>query len=289
MSSEPRLLLAPLRGVTIRAFRRVFARELVASGFDEAVTPFVAANPGFDPLKDRELRPGLEPEPLPVVPQLIGRDPVALKASVGRLRDAGYRFVDLNCGCPYPMIRRKGRGSGLLRSGEKLRRMLDAGCSVLGDGAFSVKTRLGVERPDELLSLMEVFNDFPLRRIVIHARTAKQMYGGVCDRAAFEAVRAVAKLPVVYNGDVPLPPPASPVPLMVGRAFVRALGERDDIGVLLGRYVEASRAELSGAAPVLGRMKELCAYWRDSPRWRRRWPIIKICRSLEELHEALRA
>ena len=49
------LILAPLRGVTIRCFRETFAKEIAEAGFTEAVTPFVTANAGVDPLKDREL------------------------------------------------------------------------------------------------------------------------------------------------------------------------------------------------------------------------------------------
>ena len=51
----PRLILAPLRGVTTRCFRETFAPELREAGFEEATTPFIPAMPGVDPAKDREL------------------------------------------------------------------------------------------------------------------------------------------------------------------------------------------------------------------------------------------
>ncbi len=309
------MLLAPLRGVTIRTFRRVFADAIRESGFTEAVTPFVAANAGFDPLRDRELAPPREALPgLRVTPQFIGKDPAALRASLERVKAAGWETADLNAGCPYPMIRGKGRGSGLLRTPDVLRRLLEAGCETMGAGHFSVKTRLGIDRADELLNLMPIFNEFPLRFLTVHARTARQMYEGACDREAFAEIEAVAKMPIIANGDLPfgeansfgranrpgeprLGKDASPYQLrlgkdaspyrasrvMVGRAFIRALGERDDIGELLDRYVDASRAELCGARPVLGRIKELLAYWKDSPRWRRRWQVAKIARTLDEL------
>ncbi len=298
------MLLAPLRGVTIRTFRRVFADAIRDAGFTEAVTPFVAANAGFDPLRDRELAEPREESPgLHVTPQFIGKDPAALRACLLRVKSAGWETADLNCGCPYPMIRGKGRGSGLLRTPDVLRRMLEAGCDAMGAGRFSVKTRLGVDRADELLNLMPIFNEFPLRFLTVHARTARQMYEGACDRDAFAEIEAVAKMPIIANGDLPLgaansfgranrpgeprlgkdasPYRASRV--MVGRAFIRALGEREDIGDLLDRYVEASRAELCGERPVLGRIKELLAYWRELPRWRRRWQVAKIARSFDEL------
>lgn len=70
---------------------------------------------------------------------------------------------------------------------------------------------------------------------------------------------------------------------MVGRAFIRALGERADAAEGLLRYIKASREELCGDRPVLGRLKELLCYWKEIPVWRRRWNVIKICRSVDEL------
>ena len=274
------MILAPLRGVTIRCFRRTFAAELREAGFDEAITPFITATGEYDPLSDRELRGG---EPIMATPQFIGKDPAVLRRCLERIKGAGYRTADLNAGCPFPMVRRKGRGAGLLRTPDVLKRMLEAGCEVMGEGAFSLKTRLGVESPGELLALMPAINEFPLRFIAVHARTACQMYGGECDKAAFRAVESAAKMPVVYNGDVALPAEGR---VMVGRGFVRALGERDDAEELLWRYVEASMRELQGERPLLGRIKELVAYWGEGPRWRRRWQAVKIARTVGELRLA---
>ena len=284
------MILAPLRGVTIRCFRETFADEIRAAGFTEAVTPFITANAGYDPLKDKELRErgtGNGERGLKVTPQFIGKDPVALRACLEKIKAAGYETADLNCGCPFPMVRNKGRGSGILRTPDVLRRMLEVGCEVMGAGKFSMKARLGVDRNDELLKLMPMINEFPLRFLTVHARTARQMYAGVCDAGGLEGVLKVAKMPVVINGDIPFPVPRSPFPdssrLMVGRSFIRCLGVGEDSGELLRRYIAASQAELCGDRPVLGRMKELVSYWKDLPRWMRRWNVIKICRTVDEL------
>ena len=281
------MILAPLRGVTVRCFRRTFAEVIAEAGFSEAVTPFVSAMPGVDPLADRELRggPSAEPASLRVTPQFIGKDPASFSFCLARIREVGYETADLNCGCPFPMVRRKGRGSGLLRTPDALRRMLDAGCAAMGGGRLSVKARLGVERPDELLGLMPVLNEYPLRFLAVHARTARQMYEGDVDAAALEAVRSTAKMPVVANGDLDWRGGEG----MVGRSFVRSLGERGDIGELLLRYIDASREELCGERPVLGRIKELVSYWRGLPQWRRRWSVVKMCASLDELGKAVAA
>ena len=280
------MILAPLRGVTIRCFRLTFAGEIAEAGFDEAVTPFVSAMRGVDPLADRELRGGPEAEPagLRVTPQFIGKDPAALRICLERVKDAGYDTADLNCGCPFPMVRNKGRGSGLLRTPDVLRRMIETGCDVMGGGRFSVKARIGIERPDELLSIMPVFNEFPLRFLTVHARTARQMYDGAVDHAALAEVRAAAKMPVVANGDLDWRSGEG----MVGRSFIRHLGEREDSHELLSRYIEASAAELCGDRPVLGRIKELVSYWRGLPGWSRCWNAVKICRTTSELLDIIR-
>ncbi|MBQ4385323.1 MAG: tRNA-dihydrouridine synthase family protein [Kiritimatiellae bacterium] len=282
------MILAPLRGVTIRCFRLTFAREIASAGFTEAVTPFITATPGFDPLRDRELRGG---ERIMTTPQFISKDPSALRECLERIKGAGYQTADLNAGCPFPMVRNKGRGSGLLKTPETLRRLLSVGCETMGPGRFSLKTRLGVDTPGELLALMPLINEFPLRFLAVHARTARQMYEGDCDLAAFRNVAAASKVPVVYNGDAPLSgaafePPVADV--MVGRPFVRSLGLRDDSTALLGRYIAATSEELSGDRPVLGRIKELVSYWKDLPPWRRRWSLVKLARSIEELQLAIR-
>ena len=75
---------------------------------------------------------------------------------------------------------------------------------------------------------------------------------------------------------------------MTGRGFVRSLGSLDCAGELLGNYIEMSMAELCGERPVLGRLKELVAYWKDLPRWKRRWPLVKMSRTIAELRAALR-
>ena len=294
------MILAPLRGVTIRCFRETFADEIRAAGFTEAITPFIAAMRGYDPLKDRELVGAAAEDrgsTVKLTPQFIGKDPEALGDCLARVKAAGYDTADLNCGCPFPMVRNKGRGSGILRTPDVLRRMLEVGCEVMGAGKFSMKARLGVDRSDELLKLMPMINEFPLRFLTVHARTARQMYEGSCEVEKLREVENVAKVPIVINGDIPFPPTKyystsqplnfSTLQIMIGRSFIRDLGTREDSDGLLRRYIAASEAELCGDRPVLGRMKELIGYWKDLPQWARRWDVIKTCRTVAELRSCL--
>ncbi len=313
MSGE--LWLAPLRGVTIRAFRETFASAIREAGFVGAVAPFIPANPGIR-VNDRllsDLKPGSSD--LPLVPQVITKHPDAMRELLKGLKDRGFARVDLNAGCPFPMIVRRGRGSGLFRTPDMLEKLVETGCEEMGPGGFSVKTRLGLERPNELLGLMPMLNRYPLAALTVHARTARQMYAGACDRTAFAAICAASANPVIYNGDIKAIKGFngfngfkglsvlkgvndlkgvkdlsgfnglnSLKGFMVGRGFVRELGTRPDSAELLRDYIARSQTELPGDRPVLGRMKELLAYWAESsPRWRRLWPVIKMCRTVEEL------
>ena len=289
-----KLWLAPLRGVTIRAFRETFTAAIREVGFAGAFAPFIPANPGIR-VNDR-LLDDLRPFPcerlagtlaLPLVPQVITKHPDAMRTLLRAFRERGFDRADLNAGCPFPMIVRRGRGSGLLRTPDVLEALLAAGCEEMGLGKFSLKVRLGVESPDDLRALLPRINRYPLAALTVHARTAKQMYAGEVNRARFAEILAASANPVIYNGDASVERlddvPEGVTGVMVGRAFVRALGARADAGDLLRAYIARSREELCGDVPVLGRMKELLTYWCAVPRWKRLWPVVKLCRTVDEL------
>lgn len=222
-----------------------------------------------------------------LIPQLIGKDPAQIEPMAEALRALGHTRLNLNIGCPWKFVAKKGRGSGLLRDPDLLRRMLEAGCKAMPDG-FSVKVRLGIDTPMLLAERIDIFNEFPLSAVVVHPRTAAQMYEGDVDLDAFAEVLPRLKAPVVYNGDIRtaddflrlrerFPTVAG---WMIGRGAVsdpllpqkirRAVGEpscgvpvEDEFGTLRAfhdaLYAEY-RAQLFGPSPVLGRMKELWGY-----------------------------
>lgn len=269
------LCLAPLRGVTGCSFRAAYCRHF--GGFSRAVSPFVST------VRANRVKPALLADllpqrncALPLVPQVIGKDPADLVVMLRALRDLGYTQADLNAGCPWPMVVRKGRGAGLLLDPDRLRRMLDAGCSVLPDG-FSIKVRLGIASPDLLEQRMEAINDYPLREVTIHPRTARQMYEGRVNLGAFAACMRLCRRPVVYNGDIRTVSDAARLRAefpavtrwMIGRGAIadpflpaRIRGEAGprDLSRLrawLDELLDVSRAESCGDRPVLGRLKEL--------------------------------
>ena len=295
--------LAPLRGVTGRVFRYALARHFTAP--DLAVAPFIPTFAGKKIAASllRDIDPGCT-QAIPVIPQVIGKDPDQLRVLLRAFRDLGYTKADLNAGCPWPFVAKKGRGSGLLAHPEALEAMVEAGCEEM-PGGFSVKVRLGIKSPDMLMERVEMLNRYPLREITIHPRTARQMYEGKVDLEAFGEAAALCRHPVVYNGDIctladwrglkaRFP---SITRWMIGRglamnpALMEAIRqgveiprpEPERLSRFLATVMEETGRELSGRGSVLGRMKELWSYLhRSFPRGETIWKAIRICRTVEE-------
>ena len=300
-----RLVLAPLRGVTQLTFRRCLMKHF--GGLTDAVSPFLTTVAGVK-IKATHLSDIL-PEAnafLPLVPQIIGKDPNQFRTLLLAVRDLGYTRCDLNAGCPWPLIVKKGRGSGLLKDADNLRRMLDAGCEIMPDG-LSVKARLGIDSPDLLLKRMEIFNSYPLTELTIHARTAGQRYEGEVNLDAFAECLAVAKMPVIYNGDIRTGDDflrltsrfPSVAGFMIGRGLVtnpslaqeiRAIEsgkqyriDKKALEAFVRDYGEQTRAELFGPGSFLGRMKEFWSYHSAFyPDAENLWHSIRVCRKYEE-------
>ncbi len=194
------LILAPLRGFTDAVFRNAYQRHF--QGLFEAVAPFVTSIQGrrIKPSHLRDLSPA-ENRALPVVPQILSNNPDEFVCLANTLCDQGYSEINWNLGCPYPMVAKKMRGSGLLPHPETIDRMLE---KILPGfpGCLSIKTRLGRFSTDEMDRLIPVLNRYPLARVIVHPRTAVQMYAGTVDLKAFESCLARITHPVVYNGDI---------------------------------------------------------------------------------------
>ena len=120
---------------------------------------------------------------------------------IGQLRALGYTEVNLNLGCPAGTVTAKGKGSGMLRDLAKVDAFLD-GVFSHAEGPVSVKTRLGVEKPEEFAAILEIYSRYPISELTIHPRVMRQQYRGQADRAAFAAALPRCTMPVCYNGDV---------------------------------------------------------------------------------------
>ena len=198
--TSPHLILAPLRGFTDFVFRNTFQRHF--AGIDEAVAPFVTSTKGrrIKPSHLRDLNPE-QNQTMPVVPQILSNNSEEFVFLAKKLFDLGFEEINLNLGCPYPMVAKKRRGSGLLPHPEVVDRLL---FEILDGvpGRLSIKTRLGRFSADEMDSLIPIFNRYPLSRVIVHPRVGEQMYAGRVNLDAFGMCLAQINHPVIYNGDI---------------------------------------------------------------------------------------
>lgn len=194
-----KLILAPLQGLTDKAFRNAWAKHF--TGIDEAVSPFISlsSGAGFRKRDIKEIAPN--DQQIPLIPQVLGTDPDQFINLNRQLSELGYKQINWNLGCPMPQITKKKRGSGLLPYPETIREILEKVIPA-NNVSLSVKIRLGHISKDEFRHLLPVLNDFPLENITIHPRTATQRYEGVADINAFGECLRLTSHQVVYNGDI---------------------------------------------------------------------------------------
>lgn len=119
----------------------------------------------------------------------------------GELEALGYDEVNLNLGCPSGTVVSKYKGAGFLAKKEELDAFLDEVCSGIRI-RLSVKTRLGMASPDEFEELLEIYNKYPLKELIIHPRVRSDFYKNTPDRAAFCRAVKASKNEVWYNGDI---------------------------------------------------------------------------------------
>ena len=191
---------APLQGYTDAAYRR-FHREIYGESVMHYYSPFIRVEKGI--VREKDIRDIL-PENnsgVTLIPQIIVGNVDEFERTVQAITSLGYRHIDINMGCPFPLQVKRGRGAGLLPRIDVVKDIL---CEVRrrADVSFSVKLRLGVDDPEQCFDIVDIINDTPLRCVTMHPRLAVQQYKGEVDYAKFREFCRVVKHPVIYNGDI---------------------------------------------------------------------------------------
>jgi tRNA-dihydrouridine synthase len=253
-SGRPILALAPMQDVTSLEFWRVIARY---GGPDVYWTEYFRVHPTYH-LEKYILR-SIEQNPTgqPVVAQLIGNDIPSLVRAAEQLQRFPVAAIDLNLGCPAPVVYRKCAGGGLLRDPEKVDAILGALRAVVRV-PFTVKTRIGFDSPAAFDQLLPIFARHSLDLLTVHARTVKEMYWSEVHYEYIARAAAGLKCPVLANGNV----------YSAGKALevLRQTGAR---GLMIGRgairnpwMFDQIRALLGGGQPVLPTGKQVLEYIR---------------------------
>ena len=191
-----------MEGITGYIFRNA-VNACFGEGIDAYFTPFIEPHLQKKNLKHRELQDIL-PENnigIPLIPQVLTNSAEAFLFLEEELAPYGYRELNLNLGCPSPTVTAKGRGSGMLQFPDQLDRMLD-GIFSKTQCSISIKTRIGFADPAEWPALLDIFNHYPLKELIIHTRVRNEFYSGVPHRDAFLYALEHCPHPLCYNGDI---------------------------------------------------------------------------------------
>ncbi len=219
-SPEPFTALAPMQDVTDLPFMGLMARY---GGPDVYFTEYFRVYPGSR-LDKHILRSITEnPAGRPVVAQMIGNDIEWLTRTARELERHPVAAVDLNLGCPAPVVYRKCAGGGLLREPERVDRILGALRETVTT-KFTVKTRVGFDSAEVFDEILPIFAKHDLDLLTVHGRTVKEGYRSEVHYDLIRRAVEAMKCPVLANGNV----------YSAGKAEA-VIGETGAAGVMIGR------------------------------------------------------
>ncbi len=194
------LLSSPLQGFTDFRFRNAFNHYF--GGIDTFYAPYIRFNKKL--IIKQSYQIDLEPENntiLELIPQIITSDPEEFIFVANYVQSLGYKELNWNLGCPYPMVAKSGMGSGLICNTNRIDEVLHRAHNET-DILVSMKMRMGYDNPEEILDTFPILDKYPLKNIAIHARIGKQLYKGPVDLDAFEKCIGNTKHKLYYNGDI---------------------------------------------------------------------------------------
>ena len=191
---------APMEGVTDSIYRSLHHKYF--PGLDRYYTPFLSPGAGKKTTtKDSREIPAAQSLPFSVVPQVLTKSSEDFLFMAQKCADLGYQEINLNLGCPSGTVTAKGKGSGMLRDLAALDSFLYEIFSrtVL---PVSIKTRIGFYDPEELPGILEIYNRYPIRELIVHPRVREDFYKEPIHRDAFSYALAHSKSPVCLNGNL---------------------------------------------------------------------------------------
>jgi len=196
----PTLLSSPLQGFTDFRFRNTFHKYF--GGIDTFFAPYIRLNGKLiiKPAYERDILPKNN-DTLTVIPQIMTNDADEFIFVVKFIEQFGYKELNWNLGCPYPMVVNRCMGSGLINDPKRIDGILKR-VHQETDIIVSMKMRMGYENNEEILDVFPVLDQYPLKNIAIHARNGKQLYKGGVDLDAFERCAENTRHKLYYNGDI---------------------------------------------------------------------------------------
>lgn len=217
----PRVVLAPMAGVTDKPFR-ILCKRL---GAGLCVSEMTTSDPRFWKTSKSLHRMDHEGEPAPVSVQIAGTVPEVMADAARHNVDHGAQIIDINMGCPAKKVCNAWAGSALMREPELVARILDAVVNAV-DVPVTLKIRTGwaVDQRNAL-AIARIAQQAGIAALAVHGRTRDQQYTGVAEYDTIAEVKAALSIPVFANGDIDSPQKAAQVlaytgcdAVLIGRA-----------------------------------------------------------------------
>src|SRR5215211_739027 len=193
-----RLVLAPMAGVSVQAFRRQgrrFGAGLVCSEMVSCA--------GIEHRNERTLgylRVASDEHPLAI--QIFGSDPQVMAEAARMVEAAGADLVDINFGCPVRKVTKTGAGATALAEPARAARIVEAVAAAVGV-PVSVKMRRGLENGSRAaLELGPQLVEAGAQTLTLHPRSARQMYTGTADHSLTAELVSLVDVPVIASGDI---------------------------------------------------------------------------------------
>src|SRR6188474_266261 len=193
-----RLVLAPMAGVSVQAFRRQgrrFGAGLVCSEMVSCA--------GIEHRNERTLgylRVAADEHPLAI--QLFGSEPGSMAEPARMVEAAGADLVDLNFGCPVRKVTKTGAGATLLDDPDRASAIVSAIADAV-DIPVSVKLRRGLrDGSRDCLVVGPRLVEAGAASLTLHPRSARQMYTGTADHALTAELVSLVDVPIVASGDI---------------------------------------------------------------------------------------
>ncbi|KGM55242.1 tRNA-dihydrouridine synthase B [Lysobacter daejeonensis GH1-9] len=217
----PRVILAPMAGVTDKPFR-VLCKQL---GAGLCVSEMTTSDPRFWHTAKSRHRMDHDGEPAPISVQIAGTVPEVMAEAARYNVDHGAQIIDINMGCPAKKVCNAWAGSALMRDEALVARILEAVVDAV-DVPVTLKIRTGWAADQRnALTIARIAEAAGIAALTVHGRTRDQQYTGVAEYDTIAAIKSSLAIPVIANGDIDSPGKAARVlaytgcdAVMVGRA-----------------------------------------------------------------------
>lgn len=305
-----KIQMAPMEGITTYIYRNAHAAHF--GKMDKYYTPFLSLHKEkeFNHKELQEILPKHN-EGLNVIPQVLTNSAEDFLVAAEKLKDLGYDEININLGCPSGTVTAKNKGAGMLQDTVRLDKFLSE-VFEKSSVEVSIKTRIGMESVKEWENLLEMYNKYPIKELIIHARVREDYYKNTPNLEAYAYAVKNSKNPICYNGDIFSVEDYQRLKeilqddgnIMLGRGLIarpflaeeiyqgtekdiREEEMRMKLQAFHDEIYEEYRQVMSGDINVLFKMKELWAYmigmWPDAKKEHKLICKTKKCTEYEQI------